>query len=464
MAQNYCKKLFLFSLLSVLLANFQLAKAGSFQILNLNVSKITDRSVEITWQTNRKANGLVIFGPETDKYEYWSRDSYPNSFYHKAVLSNLLPDTTYHFRVKSRDFSGNQIISNNQYFKTKKHKDILPPKISEIKIISITGTTSTITWKTDEPARDIIKYGTTPECRKTKTIYNYQTFHEVTLFGLKPNTKYYFQFQSKDSSGNVGSSGVLNFRTSRTDKTDKEPLIISYLAPISNNDPNITEHSAIISWKTNRITSGEVCYGKGNSCSNILRSKPPKKLFHRFILDNLEPGTTYMFKVTSKDVFNNKKSSINLFFTTKKSNINFKLQADSSLNTSFSSNSLDNKIEFFPPSFYTSPTLLLTTPKTDKIYAILNGKKHWIVSPLSFESYGFYWSDVKTVSQEQLNKYPDVKLVKAPSRSTVYLLEKGVKRPIFSAKVFEKMGYKWKDVCTVNQIDLNAYPTGPMIL
>ena len=48
-------------------------------------------------------------------------------------------------------------------------------------------------------------------------------------------------------------------------------------------------------------------------------------------------------------------------------------------------------------------------------------------------------------------------------KATVYLLEGKTKRPIYSAEVFEKMGYKWSDIITISYSDLNTYSDGPLL-
>ena len=270
---------------------------------------------------------------------------------------------------------------------------------------------------------------------------------------------------------------ILNFITDNNVKADKEPLSISYISPISDNDQNITENSAIISWRTNRITTGEICWGEGTRCRNTLKSKPPKKLEHFFVLENLKPNTTYIFKITSSDIFGNKVSSSNLFFTTKQtpppsneSNENIS-NDNSSLNNEKTENPVLSPIiqspssheEFFPPSFYTKPTALVKAKGDDKIYAIYNNKKHWIPGPSIFENYGYYWSNVKIIDSTKLAQYKDVTLVKTPDKATVYLLEGKTKRPIYSAEVFEKMGYKWSDIITISYSDLNTYSDGPLL-
>ena len=57
---------------------------------------------------------------------------------------------------------------------------------------------------------------------------------------------------------------------------------------------------------------------------------------------------------------------------------------------------------------------------------------------------------------------PDGTLVKGDSAS-VYAVSDGKKRPIVSAKDFEALLYRWENVRTVPQNELDAIPAGPAI-
>ncbi len=72
----------------------------------------TSSSVIITWTTNEAATSQVIYGLNTS---YGSETSLNTNFVwsHSVTLRGLNASTTYHFKVKSKDVSGNEAISSN---------------------------------------------------------------------------------------------------------------------------------------------------------------------------------------------------------------------------------------------------------------------------------------------------------------------------------------------------------------
>jgi uncharacterized lipoprotein YddW (UPF0748 family) len=85
-------------------------------IANVSTSQITDTSARVSWTTDEPANTVVNYGPTIS---YGS--SVTNAAMvtvHSIVISNLSSDTTYHFRVRSRDAQGNLATSGDFVFVT----------------------------------------------------------------------------------------------------------------------------------------------------------------------------------------------------------------------------------------------------------------------------------------------------------------------------------------------------------
>ncbi|MFA6306865.1 MAG: M23 family metallopeptidase [Patescibacteria group bacterium] len=87
------------------------------------------------------------------------------------------------------------------------------------------------------------------------------------------------------------------------------------------------------------------------------------------------------------------------------------------------------------------------------------GVKKSYVSAKAFLAYGNKWSDIKVISQAELNKWPEVKLVKAGNDKAVYYIANGRKAVIESAQQFIDSGFKWPDIVTIAQADLAEYDT-----
>ncbi|MDD4937412.1 MAG: hypothetical protein PHX34_00110 [Candidatus Shapirobacteria bacterium] len=89
-----------------------------------------------------------------------------------------------------------------------KHWDFTPPRFSKISG-TLSNTTATINWTTDEEASSQIEYGitsdygsTTPETDTSSRVIN----HQVNLNNLNSCTKYYYKVISEDASNNNGNS------------------------------------------------------------------------------------------------------------------------------------------------------------------------------------------------------------------------------------------------------------------
>ncbi|MCL6446398.1 MAG: fibronectin type III domain-containing protein, partial [Alicyclobacillus sp.] len=138
--------------------------------------------MRISWTTNEPADRQVEYGT-TASYGASTPLDTSLSTSHAVVLSGLLPATTYHFRVKSRDAAGNLAVSANQTFTT---ADTVPPVISALTVAAVGENSAIITWVTNEPADRQVDYGLTnsyglqspPDTRLSTT-------HAVTLSGMQ---------------------------------------------------------------------------------------------------------------------------------------------------------------------------------------------------------------------------------------------------------------------------------------
>ena len=93
--------------------------------------------------------------------------------------------------------------------------DTIPPVIANVSVINVTNNSAVITWRTDEFANSMVKYG------ENSTVYTkicrdelFVKEHVVTLTGLSPATSYYFVVNSTDRSGNSVESLEYWFDTS----------------------------------------------------------------------------------------------------------------------------------------------------------------------------------------------------------------------------------------------------------
>ncbi|MBU4600560.1 PA14 domain-containing protein, partial [Candidatus Parcubacteria bacterium] len=120
-------------------------------------------------------------------------------------------------------------------------------------------------------------------------------------------------------------------------------------------------------------------------------------------------------------------------------------------------------------SYYTPASALYKYYGSPDVYAIVNGYRHYISSPASFEEYGYSWANVKTISWQELSKYPRARLLKSPESSVIYYIyqrpeNKWLKIAIPSPTAF--ISYPdnyWGNIIKITQTDIGHYPNVKLI-
>lgn len=87
-------------------------------------------------------------------------------------------------------------------------------EVSDVKY-SVTETTLTVRWKTNNDADSQVRYGTDRDLRKKKTDDNNEKKHEMTVKDLDPDTLYYFRINSEDENGSDDSSRMYSVTTKK---------------------------------------------------------------------------------------------------------------------------------------------------------------------------------------------------------------------------------------------------------
>ena len=199
-------------------------------------SNITATGARISWSTSEPADSRVEYGTAIP-YDQTSVLDLSLVSSHSQSIDGLSSNTQYHYRVHSRDASGNASLSSDFTFTTA--PDNSPPVISNVSSSNVTSSSATILWNTDEPADSRIEYGIT-DSYGTFSIPDpaLVTSHGIALTGLSYNTLYHYRVHSRDAAGNPAVSGDFSFTTQPLSTGFREILVAGGL-----NTPTAMEFS-----------------------------------------------------------------------------------------------------------------------------------------------------------------------------------------------------------------------------
>lgn len=181
-------------------------------ITDVKVASLSENVAQITWVTSEDADSTVDYATGAiglGSYTFQATDS-AMVINHAVDLTNLLPNITYHFRVRSRDFAGNEGVSSDYQFTTPSGDAPAIPVA-----FSIEPTTEmervTLTW-TNNSESDLIGYNLYRAESKSGTFSRVNadpiqnsasgTATTYTDGGLKIAWKYYYYLKAVDSARN----------------------------------------------------------------------------------------------------------------------------------------------------------------------------------------------------------------------------------------------------------------------
>jgi len=253
------------------------------------VSNITSKSATITWKTNRKSNSIISYYIESMGRDTAEQVGNYSALVtdHTVNISNLSSGRKYVFVAQSVDALGNIGASDQQSFETSGI-----PFISEVSISNITNTSVEISWLSNTETTTELDYGSTVAYGQTakSDSVNFVFSHSLRLSNLKSGQIYHFKAKGMSKKSDIISSDDYTFRT----LTSFDVLTYSI--------NKITDKSADIFWKTTNESTSEIEYTNVVSkVTDSIRTGEYTK-DHNIKLNNLIPGTRYIFKIKGWDM------------------------------------------------------------------------------------------------------------------------------------------------------------------
>lgn len=299
---------------------FPVLALDDINITNAEVYSIADGRARLKWDTFKVATKAVVYWGENpqDLNRYIGYGLF--DYRHEVVLTGLQKDATYYYKIVSFDKLQRKTESFMQTFSTKKMLDTIAPEILERKIIQTTRDAAVLYWRTNEDTKAKITYGTSSNNLNKKASYkSFKKEHELFLYKLDTDQKYYVKITAEDKGKNK-KSRVFTFRTGTY--LDKNTEISIYgIEPLNFDSELIGADEVTIKWKTNFIAKSKIHYGKQTAKydKHISVNGGLRKTEHSIILTELEPSTTYYYKIEVYDALYKKKAkSKELSFTTTK--------------------------------------------------------------------------------------------------------------------------------------------------
>jgi alpha-L-arabinofuranosidase len=269
----------------------------------VTASGITNSSATITWTTDQLSSSQVNYGT-TNSYGSSSTLNTTLATSHSVTLTGLTAGTTYNFDVVSANSSGTSSVSTNYTFVTSSANGA--PVISAVTATSVSTTSETITWTTDQASSSLVDYGTTGSYGSASALNtSLTTSHSVTLTGLAAGTTYDFAVVSANAASASSTSPNATFTTA-----SPTPVISAVTAT------NVSATSETITWTTDQATSSLVNYGTSTSYGSSSTLNTALTTSHSVTITGLTGGTIYDFDVVSANSAGTAATSPNSTFAT----------------------------------------------------------------------------------------------------------------------------------------------------
>lgn len=291
--------------------------------------EVTATEVTITWATDIESDSFIALAPES-VYAEGAEEPYQmvvgndeQVTVHEVTIYGLIPDTTYHFQLRSKARLGPTARSRDYTFRT---------SIEELQIVSyftriVNNETAIFRWVTNKEADSAVTFspylGGQLAVDQSKTIKDnaFSVIHEITISEFVAGTFYDVELRSADASGNIATKILPQFSTS---EDDFPPIITHIKADSTVFVDRSNKIQTIISWLTNEPATSRVYYQEGVHGASVdlaestnLNTNYTRE--HVIVITKFKPGVVYSFRAESIDSGGNvTKAKVHTFMTAKK--------------------------------------------------------------------------------------------------------------------------------------------------
>jgi hypothetical protein len=185
--------------------------------------------------------------------------------------------------------------------------DVTAPAVTSVQATA-GSTSATVTWTTSEPADGQVEYGLSSSYGSQSSLVTAQTLgHSIVLNGLTPSTTYHFRVRSRDAAGNLATSTNATFMTLPPDSTP--PTLSDVRTSL------LTQSSARVSWVSSEPADTQVEYGVTTAYGTTSALDSTALTGHAVQLSGLAAGTSYFYRVRSRDAAGNLATATGSFAT-----------------------------------------------------------------------------------------------------------------------------------------------------
>lgn len=185
-------------------------------------------------------------------------------------------------------------------------QDTTAPVIFGLETGSITPSSATVSWMTNEAATTKVYYSTTsPVATNTapfRETTGLSTFHSVALTQLQAGTAYHLLVVSTDAAGNMATRQT-SFTTTGSTTGDTVAPVISNVVSTA-----VLSTTATVSWTTNEAATTRVYYSTSTPVATgtaPFQEVSGMRTAHSVSLPSLSGGTTYFLLIASTDASGN---------------------------------------------------------------------------------------------------------------------------------------------------------------